>query len=100
MSFNFDNIEYIIVRERFKTIKAKNINDIMQRVLKYMQQNSYKTHKIIFKQINKHRKKIKYESNDKIFLFNRNIIIDRSFEKLEDKILKFFSIKEKIKASY
>ena len=69
-------------------------------MLKYMQLNFYKAREIIFKQINKHRKKINYESDDKIFLFNRNIIIDCSFKKLKDKILKFFSIKKKIKTSY
>ena len=72
----------------------------MQRVLKYVQQNFHKTRKIMFKQVNKHKKKINYESNDKIFLFNCNIIIDRSFKKLENKMLKSFSIKEKVEASY
>ena len=54
----------------------------------------------MFKQINKHKKKINYESNDKIFLFSRNIIIDRPFKKFKDKMLKLFSIKEKIEAFY
>ena len=54
----------------------------------------------MFKQINKHKKKINYKLNDKIFLFSRNIIIDRSFKKLENKMLKLFSIKEKVKAFY
>ena len=54
----------------------------------------------MFGQINKHRKKINYESDDKIFLFSHNIIIDRLFKKFEDKILKFFSIKKKIGTFY
>ena len=52
------------------------------------------------KQVNKYRRKINYESDDRIFLFNHNIIIDRSFKKLENKMLKSFSIKEKIGISY
>ena len=100
MSFNPDSSEYVIIREKFKAIKVKDINDIMQHVLKYVQQNSHKAREVMFKQVNKHRKKINYESGDKIFLFNRNIIIDRSFKKLEDKMLKLFSIKKKIEASY
>ena len=97
MSFSFNNIEYVIAR---KIIKIENISDIMQRILKYMQQNFYKIHKIMFKQINKYRKKINYESSDKVFLFSRNIIIDRFFKKFKNKMLKFFSIKEKVKAFY
>ena len=54
----------------------------------------------MFTQINKYRKKINYESNDKIFLFSRNIITDRFFKKLEDKMLKFFLIKKKIETFY
>ena len=100
MSFSFDNIEYIIVRKRLKAVKVENISDIMQRVLKYMQQNFHKAREVMFTQINKHRKKINYESDDKIILFNCNIITDRSFKKLENKMLKFFSIKEKIEAFY
>ena len=52
------------------------------------------------KQINKHKTRINYKSDDKIFLFSYNIIIDRFFKKLVDKMLKFFSIKEKIEAFY
>ena len=100
MFFNFDSFEYIIAREKFKIIKVENINDIMQHVLKYVQQNLYKAREIMFKQINKHKKKINYESDNKIFLFNRNIIIDRFFKKFEDKMLKFFSIKKKIETFY
>ena len=100
MSFNFDNFEYVIACKKLKTVKVENINNIMQHVLKYVQQNSHKVREIMFKQINKHKKKINYESNDKIFLFNYNIIINRLFKKLENKMLKLFSIKKKIEAFY
>ena len=54
----------------------------------------------MFKQVNKHKKKINYELNNKIVLLNRNIIINRSFKKLKNKMLKLFSIKEKIGIFY
>ena len=54
----------------------------------------------MFRQINKHRKKINYKSDDKTFLFNRHIIINRSFKKFKNKMLKLFSIKEKIETFY
>ena len=53
MFSNFNNIEYVIICERLKLIKVKNINNIMQRILKYMQENFYKAREIILKQINK-----------------------------------------------
>ena len=94
-SFNFNNTKYIIARERLETIKAEYINTIMQCMFEYKQQNLHKPREKIYKQINKHKKKINYKSNDKIFLFSRNIIIDRSFKKLENKMIKLFSIQRK-----
>ena len=100
MFFNSNNIEYITARERFESIKVENINEIMQRVLKYMQQQFHKAREIMIKQINKRRKKISYEIKDKIFLFSRNIITDRSFKKLEDKMLNSFLITERVETFY
>ena len=54
----------------------------------------------MFKQVNNYKRKINYESNDKIFLFNCNIIIDRFIKKFEDKMLRFFSIKKKVEIFY
>ena len=54
----------------------------------------------MFKQINKYKKKINYELNDKIFVFIRNIIINRFFKKFKDKMLKSFLIKIKIETFY
>ena len=69
-------------------------------MLKYVQQNLHKTCEIMFKQINKHEKKINYKSDDKIFSFNRNIITNCFFKKFKDKMLKLFSIKKKIETFY
>ena len=100
MFFSSNNIEYITAREKLESIKIENINEIMQRVLKYIQQQSHKAHEIMNKQINKRRKKISYEIKDKVFLFSRNIITDRSSKKLEDKMLNSFLITERVETSY
>ena len=100
MFFNSNNIEYITARERLESIKVENISEIMQRVLKYMQQQSHKARKAMIKQVNKHKKKINYEIEDKVFLFSRNIITDRSFKKLEDKMLSSFLIIERVETFY
>ncbi len=44
------------------------------------------------KQINKHRKKINYKIKSKMFLNERNIITERFFKKLNDKMLNSFKI--------
>ncbi len=41
-------------------------------------------------QINKHRKKINYKIESKMFLNERNIVTARSFKKLNDKMLDSF----------
>ena len=48
----------------------------------------------------KHRKKMIYEIDDKVYLSSRNIIISRSSRKLENKMLNFYSIVQRVKDSY
>ncbi len=43
-------------------------------------------------QANKHRKKINYKFESKMFLNDQNIIIMKSFKKLNDKMLESFQI--------
>ena len=49
-----------------------------------MQQQFHKAREIIIKQVNKREKKISYKIEDKVFLFSRNIITDRSSKRFED----------------
>ena len=51
-------------------------------------------------QVNKHRKKINYKFESKMFLNKRNIIIMRSFKKLNDKMLDSFQIIDSIDSFY
>ena len=62
-----------------------------------MQQQFYKAYETMIKQINKRKKKISYGIKDKIFLFSRNIITDRLFKKLKDKILNSVLIIERVR---
>ena len=54
----------------------------------------------MIKQINKHKKKINYEIKDKVFLFSRNIITDRSFKRFKDKMLNSFLMTERVETFY
>ncbi len=51
-------------------------------------------------QANKHRKKINYKIESKMFLNERNIITARSFKKLNDKMLDSFQITESVDSFY
>ena len=52
------------------------------------------------KQVNKHRKKINYKIESKIFLNERNIVTARSFKKLNDKMLSSFNMLNSVDFSY
>ncbi len=52
------------------------------------------------KQVNKHRKKINYEIESKIFLNERNIVTARSFKKLNDKMLSSLNMLNSVDFSY
>jgi len=54
----------------------------------------------MMKQANKHRKKINYEIESKIFLNERNIITARLFKKLDDKMLDSFKITDSVDFFY
>ncbi len=51
-------------------------------------------------QVNKHRKKVNYKIESKMFLNERNIITARSFKKLNDKMLDSFQITESVDSFY
>ncbi len=59
-----------------------------------------KTRKQIINQANKHRKKINYKIESKMFLNKWNIITARSFKKLNDKMLNSFQITESVDSFY
>jgi len=51
-------------------------------------------------QANKHRKKINYEIESKMFLNERNIVTARLFKKLNDKMLDSFQITDSVDSFY
>ena len=52
------------------------------------------------KQVNKHRKKINYKIESKMFLNERNIVTARLFKKLNDKMLDSFKITDSVDFFY
>ncbi len=100
MSFNSDIIEYESTRERLQIDQVKNISEQMNKTLIFAREALIKTWKQMMNQANKHRKKINYKIESKVFLNERNIVTARLFKKLNDKMLDSFQIINLIDSFY
>ncbi len=100
MSFDSDIIEYESIRERLQIARVEDIFDHMNKTLIFAREALIKTRKQMMNQANKHRKKINYEIESKMFLNRRNIITARLFKKLNDKMLDSFQIIDFVDSFY
>ncbi len=100
MSFDSDIIKYESTRERLQIIRVKDIFNHMNKMLIFAREALIKTRKWMIKQANKHRKKINYEIESKMFLNERNIVTARFFKKLDDKMLDSFKITDSVDFFY
>ena len=92
MSFSPDIIDYVITRKRLDVIKTKDIIDRMQNVLIYIREKINKTQLVMIEQINRYKKDVTFKKDDLVFLNIKNIIINKSFKKLDDKMFGSFKI--------
>ena len=92
ISFGSDIIDYVITRKRLNAIKTQNIIDRIQDVLCYIREKLNKTQLIIIEQINRYKKDITFKKDDLVFLNIKNIVIDKLYKKLNDKMLDSFKI--------
>ncbi len=100
MSFELDVIEYESSYKRLQMTKVENISEHMNKTLKFARESLVKTQEQMMKQVNKHRKKVNYEIESKMFLNERNIVTAKSFKKLDDKMLDSFINLDFINSSY
>jgi len=100
MSFNSDIIEYESTRKCLQIIRVENIFNHMNKTLIFAREVLIKTWERMMKQANKHRKKINYKIESKMFLNKRNIITVRFFKKLNDKMLNSFKITDSVDFFY
>ncbi len=100
MSFNSDIIEYESTRERLQINRVKNISEQMNKTLIFAREALIKTRKQMMNQANKHKKKINYKIESKMFLNERNIVTARLFKKLDDKMLDSFKITDSVDFFY
>ncbi len=100
MSFDSDIIEYESTRERLQIARVKDIFYHMNKTLIFAREALIKTREQMMNQTNKHRKKINYKIESKMFLNERNIVTARSFKKLNDKMLDSFTNLDLVDSSY
>ena len=100
ISFSSNIIFYEFTRERLQVAKAENIAEIMKNILKFMKDKLEKARERMIAQVNKHRKKIFYQKDDKMFLNRHNIKTARSSDKLGDKNLDSYEILERKDNAY
>ncbi len=100
MSFDSDIIEYESTRERLQITQVEDIFDHMNKTLIFAREALIKTWEQMMNQANKHRKKINYKIESKIFLNEQNIVTVRFFKKLNDKMLDSFQIINLIDSFY
>ncbi len=100
MSFDSDIIEYESTCERLQITQVEDIFNYMNRTLIFAREALIKTQEQMMNQINKHKKKINYKIESKMFLNERNIVTARSFKKLDDKMLDSFINLDLVDSSY
>jgi len=100
MSFDSDIIEYESTHERLQINRVKNISEQMNKTLIFAREALIKTRDQMMNQANKHRKKINYKIELRVFLNERNIVTARFFKKLNDKMLDSFQIIDFVDSFY
>ncbi len=100
MSFDSDIIEYESTCERLQIDWAQNISEQMNKTLIFAHEALIKTREQMMNQANKHRKKINYKIESRMFLNEWNIITARLFKKLNDKMLNSFQIIDLVDSFY
>ena len=95
MSFDFINTESETTRERIEKRKTKNISDEMKKIWEFAIDNLTRVQINQKKFVDRHQKLTSiYESRNKAYLSIKNIRIERSLKKLNNKILNLYSVRK------
>ena len=100
MSFILDDTYYVTARKHLLTVKTENIIEIMRNLLNLMKINIKKAQTHMKKQIDKYHTNVNYIIENRVYLFTKYIIIDRSSYKLKNKMINLYSIMQKMSAAY
>ena len=99
---NFDVIDFStnIIRERILKRKAANITKKMNEIRKFVTENMKNAQKKQVINANEHRKNIKYELKNLIWISIKNIITNRFSKKFDHKMIESYFIIKIVDAFY
>jgi hypothetical protein len=96
MSFNSVQFEKNTVKERIHRFKRRNIVFTMKNIWKFVKNHMKKNQRQQTMHVNAHRTQVfDYQIDDQVWLFIKNIQIDRFSRKLNHKMLESFKILQK-----
>lgn len=88
------------IRERILKRKAADISEEMEDIRKFVIENMRDAQEKQMKNANEHRKDIKYELKDLVWISIKNIIINRLLKKLDHEMIDSYSIIKVVDSSY
>ena len=100
MNFDIIDLSTIITRERVLKRKIIDIFDEMKNIKKFIIKNIQKIQRQQIKHANKHKKNVKYEIKNLMWVSTKNIMINRFFKKLDHKMIESYSIIKIIDSFY
>ena len=91
---NFDIVDFstIIIRKRVLKRKTVDIFDEMKNIKKFIIKNIQKVQKQQIKYANRHKKNVKYEIKNLMWVSTKNIVINRLFKKFDHKMIESYFI--------
>jgi hypothetical protein len=95
---NFDHVQFDenTIKNRINKFKEREIVFIMKNIWKFAKKHIKKNQQSQIIYVNKHRiSASNYQIKNQVWLFTKNIQIDRSFRKLDHKMLESFKILKK-----
>ena len=92
ISFDIVNLSTTITQERILKRKAVDIFDEMKNIREFIIKNIQKVQKQQIKHANRHKKNVKYEIKNLVWVSTKNIMINRLFKKLDHKMIESYSI--------
>ena len=100
MNFDIVDLSPIIIRKRILKRKTVDIFDEMKNIRKFIIKNIQKVQKQQIKHANRHKKNVKYEVKNLVWISTKNIMINRFFKKLDHKMIESYSIIKIIDSFY
>jgi hypothetical protein len=101
MSFDFVQFEENTTRKRVQRFRDKEIVFTIKKIWEFVKTRMKKSQLNQTRHVDKHKTSASnYQVRNQIWLFIKNIQIDRSFQRLDYKMLKLFKILKKYESSY